>query len=145
MRICKTPFFAAVIISLAACSTNPATGARQFTGLMSPGQESSVGASEHQKVEQQFGFYNDPKLTAYVNEVGNKVTKDTERADVQYKFYVIDSPIVNAFALPGGYIYVSRGLAGAWPTARPNSPPCSRMKPATSPPATRPSVIRTAL
>ncbi|MBK7361272.1 MAG: M48 family metalloprotease [Micavibrio sp.] len=110
MRICKTPFFAAVIISLAACSTNPATGARQFTGLMSPGQESSVGASEHQKVEQQFGFYNDPKLTAYVNEVGNKVTKDTERADVQYKFYVIDSPIVNAFALPGGYIYVSRGL-----------------------------------
>jgi predicted Zn-dependent protease len=77
---------------------------------MSPGQESSVGASEHQKVEQQFGFYNDPKLTAYVNEVGNKVTKDTERADVQYKFYVIDSPIVNAFALPGGYIYVSRGL-----------------------------------
>ena len=110
MRICKTPFFAAVIISLAACSTNPATGARQFTGLMSPSQESSVGASEHQKVEQQFGFYNDPKLTAYVNEVGNKVTKDTERADVQYKFYVIDSPIVNAFALPGGYIYVSRGL-----------------------------------
>ncbi|MGB4106928.1 MAG: M48 family metalloprotease [Alphaproteobacteria bacterium] len=110
MRICKVSFLGAAIISLAACSTNPATGARQFTGLMSPGQESSVGASEHQKVEQQFGFYNSPSLTAYVNEVGNKITKDTERTDVQYKFYVIDSPIVNAFALPGGYIYVSRGL-----------------------------------
>ncbi|MGB4056872.1 MAG: M48 family metalloprotease [Alphaproteobacteria bacterium] len=98
------------LVLLSACSTNPATGAQQFTGLMSPSQENSVGASEHQKVQQQFGFYDDPALLSYVRDVGAKVTRETERPDVQYKFYVIDSPIVNAFALPGGYIYASRGL-----------------------------------
>ncbi|MCB9982062.1 MAG: M48 family metalloprotease [Rhodospirillales bacterium] len=96
--------------ALAACSTNPATGQQQFTALMSPGQEVQVGASEHQKIAQQFGFYDDAAVNAYVTRVGRKVTTKTERPDVQYKFFVLDSPIVNAFALPGGYIYVSRGL-----------------------------------
>jgi predicted Zn-dependent protease len=107
--LCKTSLLAALVF-LSACSTNPATGARQFTGLMPASQEASVGASEHQKVVQQFGIYNDARLTNYVNDIGQKISRDTERSDVQYKFYVIDSPIVNAFALPGGYIYVSRGL-----------------------------------
>ncbi|MBX2834063.1 MAG: M48 family metalloprotease [Micavibrio sp.] len=97
-------------VLLAACSTNPATGERQFTALMSPSQENQVGASEHQKVIQQFGLVKDPALTSYVQRVGKQVTANTERPDVQYQFFVIDSPIVNAFALPGGYIYVSRGL-----------------------------------
>lgn len=95
---------------LAACSTNPATGEKQFAALMSPQQEVSVGASEHEKIVQQYGLVKDVQLTNYVNEVGNRVSKDTERPDVNYTFYVLDSPIVNAFALPGGYIYVSRGL-----------------------------------
>jgi len=110
-RLCKASFLGFfAVMALSACSTNPATGKSQFTGLMSPGQETQVGASEHEKVDRQFGFYNDPGLTAYVNEIGAKVTKETERTDIQYKFHIIDSPIVNAFALPGGYIYVSRGL-----------------------------------
>lgn len=100
----------AVAVPLQACSTNPATGKQQFTALMSPQQENQVGAEEHENVVKQFGLYDDPKLTQYVRNIGAKVTKNTERPDVQYKFYVIDSPIVNAFALPGGYIYVSRGL-----------------------------------
>lgn len=99
-----------VLAGLSACSTNPATGKSQFTGLMPASQETQVGASEHQKVIAQFGLYEDPKLSAYVAEIGKKITTKTERPDVQYKFYVVDSPIVNAFALPGGYIYVSRGL-----------------------------------
>jgi predicted Zn-dependent protease len=105
----KAPLIAATLL-VAACSTNPATGDKQFTGFMSPAQENSVGMQENVKVEQQFGFYSDPQLSAYVNSVGQKVTHDTERPEVQFKFYVVDSPIVNAFALPGGYIYVSRGL-----------------------------------
>lgn len=110
-RFCKASFLSAVVaLSLTACSTNPATGKQQFATFMSPTQENTVGASEHEKVEQQFGFYEDPVLLNYVREVGAKVTKNTERSDVQYKFYIIDSPVVNAFALPGGYIYVSRGL-----------------------------------
>ncbi|MGQ0527722.1 MAG: M48 family metalloprotease [Alphaproteobacteria bacterium] len=95
---------------LAACSTNPATGKSQFDGLMPESQESQVGAGEHEKIAQEFGFYEDAALNAYVRDVAQKVTRDTERANVNYQVYIVDSPIVNAFALPGGYLYVSRGL-----------------------------------
>jgi predicted Zn-dependent protease len=103
----------AVILSgllLQACSTNPATGKQQFTALMSPQQENTVGAQEHEKIVKQYGLYEDARVNNYVREIGNRVTQKTERPDVKYKFYVLDSPIVNAFALPGGYIYISRGL-----------------------------------
>lgn len=103
-------FLLATAPLLQACSVNPATGERQFAALMPPQQENEVGASEHQKIIKQFGLLNDQALNAYVNEVGRNVTQDTERPDVYYKFFVLDSPVVNAFALPGGYIYVSRGL-----------------------------------
>lgn len=95
---------------LSACSTNPATGDNQFTALLPASQEASVGAQEHQKVQQTFGDFVDGPVADYVSRIGNKIAAHTERKDVQYKFFVIDSPVVNAFALPGGYIYVSRGL-----------------------------------
>ncbi len=98
------------IALLAGCSTNAATGRTQFAGLMSPQQETQVGASEHEKIVKQFGLYKNSKLQSYVTEIGKRVSVNTERADVQYKFFVLDSPIVNAFALPGGYVYISRGL-----------------------------------
>lgn len=111
---CKPLFLLVLFVlsaaSLSACSTNPATGKQQFAALMPPAQEAQVGASEHQKIVKQFGLYEDAALQDYVNRVGRSVTADTERPDVQYKFFILDSPIVNAFALPGGYIYVSRGL-----------------------------------
>lgn len=98
------------LIFLQSCSVNPATGRQQFTGLMSPAQENQVGNDEHQKILAEFGEYTENGVAAYVTEVGRKVTARTERPDVVYKFTVLDSEIVNAFALPGGYIYVSRGL-----------------------------------
>lgn len=101
---------ALAVLLLSGCSINPATGQSQFTALMSPQQEIKVGASEHQKIVQQFGLVDDRRLQAYVSEVGKKLAANTERPEVEYKFYVIDSPIVNAFALPGGYVYISRGL-----------------------------------
>lgn len=99
-----------LIGGLSACSTNPATGEKQFTALMPPSQEAAVGAAEHEKVEAQFGKFMTGPIATYVNEVGQRVARNTERSDVQYKFYVIDSPVVNAFAIPGGYVYVTRGL-----------------------------------
>ncbi len=99
------------LCTLAACSTNPATGERQFTALMSPAQEIQVGAQENAKVLQTYGTpENSQALQAYVNQIGQRVAQDTERPDVQYKFTLLDSPMVNAFALPGGYVYVTRGL-----------------------------------
>lgn len=106
-------FILALILTLpviGGCTTNPATGDRQFTAFMSPAQEVQIGAQEHDKIVAQYGLYDDPKLHQYVENVGATVVRKTERPDVQYKFFVLDSPIVNAFALPGGYIYVTRGL-----------------------------------
>lgn len=108
-RLCKYLFLATALL-LSSCSVNPATGEQQFTGLLPAGQEESIGASEHAKVEQTYGSFITGPLSDYVNRIGHKVATNTERTDVQYKFYLIDSPIVNAFALPGGYIYVTRGL-----------------------------------
>ncbi len=89
---------------------NPATGKSQFTALMSPHQELKIGASEHVKIIKKFGECQNILLQNYVREVGAKVSANTERPDIKYKFYVLDTPMVNAFALPGGYIYISRGL-----------------------------------
>ena len=96
---------------LSACSTNPATGERQFASFMSPQQENQVGAQEHEKVLKQFGgLVKDKALTDYVNKIGQKLAQNTERPDVQYKFFLLDSPEANAFAIPGGYIYITRGI-----------------------------------
>lgn len=115
------PYFKPVLIvsllagvsfaTLTGCSMNPATGESQFAALMSPQQESTVGAQEHEKILQQFGgTLQDAQITQYVERVGQRVAKNTERPDVQYKFFVLDTPTVNAFALPGGYVYVTRGI-----------------------------------
>lgn len=101
----------AVAVLLSACSTNPATGESQFTALMSPAQENQVGAQEHQKVMKIYGVpENSQTLQNYVAQVGQAVSRQTERPDVNYTFTLLDSPMVNAFALPGGYVYVTRGL-----------------------------------
>lgn len=95
---------------LSGCTQNPATGKSQFTALMSPQQENAVGAQEHEKIIKENGLYPDKAVQAMVNQIGAKLTPHTERSDVNYRFFVLDTPIVNAFALPGGYVYVTRGL-----------------------------------
>ena len=78
---------------------------------MSKADEQAIGAQEHRKIAAQFGIDSvDPEIVAYVREVGAKVAANVERTDVTYKFYVLDTEMVNAFALPGGYVYVTRGL-----------------------------------
>lgn len=101
----------AVLPILAACSTNPATGERQFAALMSPQQEVQTGAQEHSKVMATIGDkYVPQNLKDMVTRIGNRVAANTERPDVVYQFTVLDSAMINAFALPGGYVYVTRGL-----------------------------------
>jgi len=96
---------------LAACATSPATGERIFTGGMSESQESQIGAEQHPLILQEFGgAYQDAELQSYVSSVGDLLAKTSERPDLKFPFTVLDSPIVNAFALPGGYVYIPRGL-----------------------------------
>ena len=98
-------------VVLSGCSTNPATGESQFDGLMSRESEASIGAQQHAQIVKEYGgVYNNPSLAAYVNDVGQRVARNTERPEVRYTFTLLDSPVVNAFALPGGYVYVTRGL-----------------------------------
>ena len=100
-----------VLTAAAGCSTNPATGESSFTAFLSPAQEKQVGAEQHPKLVQEFGgAYDDATLAAYVERVGQSLAKHTEVQDLQYSFTVIDDDGINAFALPGGYIHVTRGL-----------------------------------
>ena len=104
-----TLFLAGTLVS--GCETAPATGRTIFTGGMSSEDEIALGAREHQKIVPEFGgAYDDPELTAYVDSIGSLLAKTSELPDLDFTFTVLDSPIVNAFALPGGYVYVTRGL-----------------------------------
>ena len=101
----------AAALGMQACTTNPATGEQSFTAFMSESDEKKVGAEEHPKILEQFGgTYSDEELAAYVREIGRKLVAKSEYADQQFQFFVLNDDIVNAFALPGGYIYISRGL-----------------------------------
>ena len=104
---------AGAMLALAACSVNPATGERDFTAFMSPEDELKVGREQHPKIIQQFGgVYNDPKVAAYVDRIGQGLAQVSELPDLDFTFTVLDDDIVNAFALPGGFVYISRGLLG---------------------------------
>ena len=70
----------------------------------------SVGRQEDVKVRQQYGVYDDKALQKYVNEIGQRLAQGSHRPGLQYHFTVVDSPEINAFALPGGYIYITRGI-----------------------------------
>jgi predicted Zn-dependent protease len=102
---------AVVAVAESGCSVNPATGESSFTGLMSETDEQSIGRENHPKVLQEFGgAYPDQQVQQYVSSLGNLLARASDRPNQRFTFTVLDSPIVNAFAVPGGYIYVTRGL-----------------------------------
>ncbi len=97
---------------LAGCGTtvvNPVTG-REERSVMDEGAEIAAGKKAHQQVLAEYGAYADPGLQAYVNGVGQKLAKASHRSALPWTFTVLDSPEINAFALPGGYVYITRGL-----------------------------------
>jgi predicted Zn-dependent protease len=111
-RLLATLLVASLLLPLAACSrvTNPATGETQYTTL-SPSQEREIGAQQHPQILQEFGgAYDDPALQAYVEEVGSGLAAVSDLPGDDFTFTILNSDLVNAFALPGGYVYVSRGL-----------------------------------
>lgn len=92
------------------CATNPVTGDRELS-LFSDEEEIALGAQAAPEVEKQLGgAYADPALAAYVEEVGQSLAAVGHRPKIPYHFTVLDSEVLNAFALPGGYVYVTRGL-----------------------------------
>lgn len=94
---------------LGGCATNPATGESNFV-MMSERQELDLGARANQEIAKENPRYDDAKLQAYVQQVGERVASHSHRSNLKYVFTVVDSADINAFALPGGYIYIHRGL-----------------------------------
>ena len=91
------------------CATNPVTGKQNFV-LMSEEQEIDLGEQYHTEVMKQYEVYDDPELTALVKRLGGELAANSHRSDLNFHFTVLDSPEVNAFALPGGYVYITRGI-----------------------------------
>lgn len=91
------------------CSTNPVSGKKQAS-LMSEEREIATGRKFDPRVRKQYGVYDDSELQAYVSRIGKQLAAQSHRPNLVYRFTVLDSPEVNAFALPGGYIYITRGL-----------------------------------
>lgn len=81
--------------------------------LVSTEQEVEIGKEVAQSVEQEYEALHDPQLDAYVNNLGNELARVSDRPNLEYRFTVLDTPIINAFAAPGGFIYVTTGLIGA--------------------------------
>ena len=99
------------LLLVAACSANPATGKQSFTAFMSPEKELQVGAEEHPKILKQFGgAFKNKSWNTYVRDIGLELASYSEMPDLPWTFTVLNDTQINAFALPGGYVYITRGL-----------------------------------
>lgn len=93
------------------CSRNPVTGKKELS-FMSESQEIAMGKQSDPSIVEQFGLYQNPTLQAFITEKGKQMAAISHRPNLPYEFKILDSPVVNAFAVPGGYVYFTRGIMG---------------------------------
>lgn len=98
-----------LLFLLADCAQNPVTGKQDFV-MMSEAQELSLGLQADQDVKRQYALYDLHGLAKYVDEVGQRLARQSHRNTLSYSFTVVDSAEINAFALPGGHVYITRGI-----------------------------------
>jgi len=101
--------FASCLLFLVGCAMNPVTGRKQFV-MMSERQEIAMGKESDPQVMAFFGSYDDPRLQKFINDKGQEMVKVSHRSKLAYEFKIVDSPVINAFAVPGGYVYFTRGI-----------------------------------
>jgi predicted Zn-dependent protease len=112
-RLRVVPLVALLAGPLAAgCARNPVTGHNELS-LVSESQEIEMGKQSAAEVEQTIGFVDNAQLQSYVAGIGKRMASESERPNLPWEFHVVNDASVNAFALPGGFIYVTRGLLGA--------------------------------
>ncbi len=102
-------FAASTLLLQGSCVRNPVTGGRQLA-LVSTAQEIGIGQESHPEIIAEYGSVEDPALQEYFSGIGQGIAKISHRPDLPWTFTVLDSPVVNAFAVPGGYIYLTRGI-----------------------------------
>jgi predicted Zn-dependent protease len=111
MRTSLPRFVAATLAALvaAACAINPATGQRELM-MISESQEIAMGREYDPQIVAQMGLYPDSALQRYIADLGQRLAAQSERPNLPWTFRVIDDPVVNAFAVPGGFVYMTRGI-----------------------------------
>jgi len=109
MRKISLYFVYLIVLLSVSCAVNPVTGERELS-LYSEQDEIALGKDTDGQIKAVYGVYNDPELNKYVMGVGQSLSSYTHRPHLKYHFAVLDSPVVNAFAVPGGYVYVTRGI-----------------------------------
>jgi predicted Zn-dependent protease len=102
-------FLSLVVILAISCAVNPVTGKKEFM-LLSESQEKAMGLSYDPEVIKEFGLYQDEKLQSFINQRGQEMVAISHRPNLGFEFRILDSPVVNAFAVPGGYVYFTRGI-----------------------------------
>ncbi len=115
MTSLRTKLWIALVVFVAACAVNPATGRREFS-LVSESEEIQMGREADPQITASLGLVDDPGLQSYVSDLGMRLAEVSERPNLPWSFKVVDDPIVNAFALPGGFIYVTRGILAHFDT-----------------------------
>jgi predicted Zn-dependent protease len=98
-----------LVVFLTTCAKNPVTGKREVM-LISEADEIKLGAESDPEILAEFGVLENPDLQVFINEKGNEMAKISHRSSLPFHFKILDSPVVNAFALPGGYVYFTRGI-----------------------------------
>ncbi len=104
-----TLVLAFVVLTLTGCATNPVTGKKDFV-MMSEEQELALGQQVAEQVKARYQPYEDEALQAYLSQLGEELANNSHRSNLIFRFTLVDDPLVNAFAVPGGYIYITRGI-----------------------------------
>jgi len=105
----RITFITILGLLFSSCSVNPVTGKKEIM-LVSESQELAMGANADPGIIASMGLYEDEKLQAFINEKGKEMGAISHRPQLDYKFRILDSPVINAFAVPGGYVYFTRGI-----------------------------------
>lgn len=101
-----------LLLALAvSCATNPVTGRPELM-MLDDNQEIQLGRKNHQQILSSYGLYENHPVSPYLKNLGKRMSKLSHRPNLPYQFHVLDSPVVNAFAAPGGFIYMTRGILG---------------------------------
>src|SRR5579862_3845522 len=102
-------FFCLLLVGLAACARNFVSRHRELH-LVSLKTEIEIGRKAKQDIVKEYGSYDDIHWQVYIDEIGQRVAKMSDRPNLAYDFTILDSDVMNAFSVPGGYVFVTRGI-----------------------------------
>jgi predicted Zn-dependent protease len=101
-------YAASALFLIQSCATNPVTGRREVA-LVSEGQELNMGKEADPQIVAQYGLYPDKGLQDFISQKGKEMVAVSHRPNIAYEFKIVDSDVLNAFAIPG-YVYFTRGI-----------------------------------